>query len=66
MRFAHLLGWINSRIILTIIFYFLILPIGIIMRLLGNDPMRRELDEKTSTYRVPSETPPKEQMEKPF
>ena len=66
MAIGHGLGWINSRIILGIMFYVLILPIGFIMRLLGKDPMQRRFDQQAKSYRVPSKTPPKDHVERPF
>ena len=37
MIFAMILGWIMTRVILSLIFYFIVTPIGIIARLLGED-----------------------------
>ena len=37
MIFAIILGWIMTRVILCIVFYFIITPIGILTRLLGED-----------------------------
>ncbi len=50
MRFAYLLGWVNTRLILTVIFYLVFTPVGIFMRLLGKDPLDRALDKKTASY----------------
>lgn len=66
MRFADLLGWINTRIILGIMFYFIILPMGLLMRLVGNDPMRRRRNKKLSTYRVQSARRSTDHLEKPY
>ena len=66
MAIGHGLGWINSRIILGIMFYVLILPIGFIMRLLGKDPMQRRFDKQAASYRVPSKNLPKNHLERPF
>lgn len=65
MRFAEALGWVNTRIILSVIFFLLFFPVGIIMRLF-NDPMRRKLDKTAETYRLPSNLPKIENMERPF
>ena len=65
MRFAEVLGWINTRIILGLVFFLIILPVGLLMRLF-NDPMRRTTDADTLSYRVASHPPKKENMEKPF
>tara|TARA_Y100001935_G_C17080762_1_gene396228 strand:+ start:166 stop:576 length:411 start_codon:yes stop_codon:yes gene_type:complete len=37
MIFAMILVWIMTRVILSLIFYFIVTPIGIIARLLGED-----------------------------
>lgn len=37
MAFGHALGWVNSRIILGVVFFAVVLPTGLIMRLLGKD-----------------------------
>lgn len=65
MKFAEILGWINTRIILGFIFFVFFLPFGIVMRLF-NDPMRRKLDDSKDTYRVTSKSPKTENLEKPF
>ena len=66
MAVGHVLGWINSRIILSIMFYVLILPVGLILRLFGKDPMHRKFDKNASTYRIPSKNQPKNHLERPF
>lgn len=66
MKIGHVLGWINVRIILGIVFFLLFFPVSLIFRLIGRDPMARRLDEKMASYRVTSHSPPKDQMEKPY
>ncbi|MBL7219032.1 MAG: hypothetical protein ISS69_02885 [Phycisphaerae bacterium] len=39
-----------SLIVLGIIYYFVVTPIGVIMGLLGRDPMQRRRDPETETY----------------
>ena len=48
---GHILGWINTRILLGIVFYALVTPIGLVFRLMGKDTMKKRFDE-SSTYRV--------------
>jgi hypothetical protein len=38
-RLAFALGWVNSRILLTIIYFLIFVPYGIISRLAGRDPL---------------------------
>lgn len=52
MKAGYSLGWVNTRIILGIVFYGLITPIGLAMRWLGRDPMRRSISTDCETYRV--------------
>jgi Saxitoxin biosynthesis operon protein SxtJ len=56
MALGHVLGWINTRIILGFIFYFIVTPIGIFRRWLGKDPMGKKLRPDLDSYRV-SRTP---------
>jgi polyferredoxin len=41
MRFASVLGHINSRVLLSIMFYGALTPYGFVSRLVGRDPLRR-------------------------
>lgn len=52
MKVGHVLGAINTKIILGIVYYGLITPMGLAMRFMGKDPMHRVLAEKATTYRV--------------
>ncbi len=52
MKIGHVLGSINTKIILGIIYYLLITPMGLVMRLMGKDSMHRVLAKEATTYRV--------------
>ena len=52
MRVGEILGWLNTRIILSVLFYALFTPIGVCMRLRGKDPMRSTLAPEVESYRV--------------
>jgi hypothetical protein len=66
MRIGLVLGWINTRIILGLIFYVLFMPMGIVMRLLKRDPLARKFEVNFSTYRLPSKGITRESMENPY
>jgi hypothetical protein len=66
MKLAHVLGWINTRILLSLVFFLILSPIALILRLLGKDPMHRKFDPAEQSYRVESKTPPENHMERPF
>ena len=40
MKLGLALGWINSRLILGVVFLLILQPIAIIMRFLGYDPLK--------------------------
>ena len=42
MKLGHALGWINSRIILGLVFIIVVQPIAFIMKLFGYDPLRKK------------------------
>jgi hypothetical protein len=62
MAIGEALGWVNSRIILGVVYYVLIVPIGAIRRLRGNDPMRRTFDRDAVSYKVPRTQRPASHM----
>lgn len=66
MKLGYGLGWINSRIILGIMFYVIFLPAGIIMKLFGKDPMARTLNKDQNSYRVSHTLRHKNHVERPF
>jgi hypothetical protein len=49
MRLAVALGHVNSRILLTLMFYGVITPYGFVSRLVGRDPLRRR-GKKLESY----------------
>lgn len=60
MMLAVLLGFVMTRVILFIVFALVVTPIGIIMRLLGKDPLNKRPDASMPTYWIrkePSEQP---------
>jgi uncharacterized membrane protein len=50
MRFAYVLAWINTRLILFLMFYLIFGPIGIVMRVLGIDVLDRKLKQNKDSY----------------
>ncbi len=66
MAVGHGLGWLNTRLILGLMFYVIILPIGLALRLMGWDPMARKLARSLDSYRTPSPPPDPNHMERPF
>ncbi len=50
MALGHTLGWVNSHIILGLVFVVVLQPIAYIMRLFRYDPLRKRR-KSTNTYR---------------
>jgi Saxitoxin biosynthesis operon protein SxtJ len=65
-RLGLALGWVNTRVILTLLFAISIVPVGLIMRLCGRDRMARKLDPDCASYRVPSRRRGDKDMEHPY
>ena len=51
MALGHALGWVNGRIVLGLVYWLVLQPIALVMRLFGHDPLRRRWDAQASTYR---------------
>jgi len=66
MRVAMVIGNIVNAFILAIVFYIVITPMGLVMRLMGKDPMRRSLDKDVVSYRVISKVAAKNHVERPY
>jgi len=50
MKSALVLSWINTRIILFILFYLVLTPIGLIMRLFGKDVLDFKIEKGRDSY----------------
>lgn len=53
MAMAFVLGLIVSTILLTLFFFLVITPTGLIARLLGKDFLSRKLDRRATSYWLP-------------
>ncbi len=66
MRLALWLSRITTPLILGVVFFLVILPVALVMKVIGRDAMARRFDETATSYRVPSRQAPREHMEKPY
>lgn len=64
MKIGAVLGWVNTRLILLVLFYCLVFPIGLLMRLFGKDAMRNK--GGAASYRTISQRPDKNHLERPY
>ena len=68
MRFAVLLGHVNSRVLLTLVYYLVVTPYGVVSRLARRDPLRRRGRGAAGSHWVERKTTrqPREQFERLF
>ena len=51
------IGWTVSHLLLGIIYYIVITPIGLLMRLFGYDPLHRRFDRQAKSYWIRRDEP---------
>ncbi len=51
MKFGAALGWLNTRIILTLLYFLAILPIAIILKITGKTPLKLWFEPDSASYR---------------
>ncbi|MEK7762033.1 MAG: SxtJ family membrane protein [Nitrospirota bacterium] len=66
MWVGPVMGWGNTRIILGILFYGVVTPMGLVMKLVGRDPMCRGFEPDAQTYRVIRQPRPASYMKNMF
>jgi Saxitoxin biosynthesis operon protein SxtJ len=66
MAAGHILGWINTRMILGLVFYLIVTPIGMVRRWLGKDPMGRQLRPDLDSYRITRKPRPASDLTKQY
>jgi len=54
MKMAMALAYVNTRIILTVLFYLVFTPVGLVMRLM-RDPLNRKLRDGSPSYWIKRE-----------
>lgn len=56
MRLATALGWINSRILLSLVYFGLMTPLGLVRRGVGQDPLSRRSAALPSYWTIRQKT----------
>ena len=56
MALAGVLGYINSRILLSLLFFLVMTPVGLFARLVGYDPLTRRKGNEASYWRARAKT----------
>lgn len=65
IKFGDVIGKINSKIIIFLLFYVIFLPIGIILKIFRKDLLGKRIDEGAKSYFIDREKQP-EGMENQF
>ncbi|MEK7991469.1 MAG: SxtJ family membrane protein [Thiotrichaceae bacterium] len=66
-RIGDVLAWINTRLILGVLFYFMITPMALMMSLFGYQPLKLQAKQpELTTYRTVSKPRPIKHVERPF
>jgi Saxitoxin biosynthesis operon protein SxtJ len=66
MRVGLLMGKVTTPIVMGAIFFIIVVPVGLVMRIAKRDPLHRTFERDAKSYRVASEHPPKSNLERPF
>jgi hypothetical protein len=57
MTLAVVMGFVMTRVILTIFFFVVLTPVGLVFRLMGKDLLHREIDREKPTYWIEKHYP---------
>jgi len=66
IRLGLVLGWVNTRLILSTVYFLMIMPTGVIIKMFGNDLLGKVFDKSTTSYKVNSSTIDNNSFERPY
>ena len=66
MRLGRVLEWVNTRLVLGVVFVLVFAPLGCVLRLLGKDTLQKKWDGRLTTYRVNKVPRKADHMERQF
>jgi uncharacterized membrane protein len=58
VKLGEVLGFINSRIIMVLMFVVIFVPVGLLFRVMRRDPLHRKPDAQATSYFIKRETQP--------
>ncbi|MCC7424305.1 MAG: hypothetical protein IT428_28895 [Planctomycetaceae bacterium] len=56
MAAVYPIGWVVSHVLMAAVYYGVVTPVGLLMRLAGRDPMQRRFNRSAATYWTPRNT----------
>lgn len=57
MSLTVIIGWVMTRVILTVLFYFVVTPISLLMRLFGRNLLDIRFESSAPSYWIPRKIP---------
>jgi len=66
MTIGILLGWINTRIILGVLFFIVFVPVALVLKIIGKDAMARKIHKPTASYRTICSNQQRDHFERPY
>ena len=66
MRFGNFMSRITTPLLMGLIFFVVITPVGLVRQAIVRDPLKRRFDPGATSYREPSERSPPENIENPY
>ena len=58
MWIGHKLAWVNTYVILTLVFIVIFMPVGLFLRLIGKDLLNQKLEPDRESYWLDRKNPP--------
>jgi hypothetical protein len=63
---SFLIRKLVAPLVLSVLYFVVVSPLALLLRIAGRDPMRRRFDRTSATYRNASHEAPKERLEKTY
>jgi hypothetical protein len=65
-KLGHVMGIVNTYVLLTLFYFFILTPLGLVMRLFGQDILKLKWQPKQSTYWEANQPAAESRMEDQF
>jgi hypothetical protein len=65
-RASRVIGEINNRMLLALVFVVCFVPVGIVRRIIRRDPLSRRFDPSAKTYRISRDRQSQTRLDQPY
>ncbi len=66
LQFSEILARVMSRLILTLLYFLLIFPMGLLLRVCGKDPLHKYPSSELKSYRIESPARDRNHYTRPY